>query len=197
MKRPGVFIDRDGTINEQLGYINHESRFVIFPFVAEAVKLLNDNGFLAIVVTNQSGIGRGYYPEDLVLELHGRLRDKIAEIGARFDNIYYCPHHPHAELEAFREDCNCRKPRTGLIDLALKDFDIDMTRSYVVGDRYVDIDFAKRANLPGVLVKTGYGMGEIEYKSEGNPVPEYMAEDLLDAVKWILEREGKVGEKSP
>ena len=197
MKRPAVFIDRDGTINEQQGYINHESRFVIFPFVAEAVKLLNDNGFLAIVVTNQSGIGRGYYPEDLVLELHDRLRDKLAEIGARLDNIYYCPHHPHAELKAFREDCNCRKPRTGLIDLALKDFDIDMTRSYVVGDRYVDIDFAKRASLAGVLVKTGYGMGEIEYKSEGSPVPEYMAEDLLDAVKWILEREGTVGEKSP
>ena len=101
MKQPAVFIDRDGTINEQLGYINHESRFIIFPFVAEAVKLLNDKGFLAIVVTNQSGIGRGYYPEDLVLELHERLEDKLGETGARLDRIYYCPHHPHAELEAF------------------------------------------------------------------------------------------------
>jgi D-glycero-D-manno-heptose 1,7-bisphosphate phosphatase len=197
MKQPAVFIDRDGTVNEQLGYINHESRFVIFPCVAEAVKLLNDNGFLAILVTNQSGIGRGYYPEDLVLELHDRLRDHLAEIGARLDGIYYCPHHPHAELEAFREECRCRKPRTGLIDQALKDFDIDMPRSYVVGDRFVDIDFAGRAGLKGVLVKTGYGRGEIEYKSEDNPRPEYMAEDLLEAVKWILEQEGTFGEKSP
>ena len=87
MKRPAVFIDRDGTINEQLGYINHESRFVIFPFVGEAVKRLNDNGFLAIVITNQSGIGRGYYPEALVLELHNRLKDNLAERGARLDRI--------------------------------------------------------------------------------------------------------------
>ncbi len=196
MKQPAVFIDRDGTINEQLGYINHESRFVIFPFVAEAVKRLNDNGFLAIVVTNQSGIGRGYYPEDLVIAPHERLKDHLEEKGARLDRIYYCPHHPHAELETFREDCHCRKPRTGLIDQALKDFDIDMTRSYVVGDRYVDIDFAGRAGLKGVLVKTGYGRGEIEYKSDDNPKPAYMAEDLLEAVTWILEQERTIGEKS-
>ena len=189
MKRPAVFIDRDGTINEQLGYINHASRFLIFPFVAEAVKLLNEGGLLAIVVSNQSGIGRGYYPEELVLELHGRLNEHLAAKGARLDNIYYCPHHPHAELEEFREECNCRKPRTGLIDRALEDFDIDMEHSYVVGDRYVDMDFARRAGLKGVLVRTGYGLGELQYNAEGNPDPAYTAEDLLDAVKWILEQE--------
>jgi len=191
MKRPAVFIDRDGTINEQLGYINHTTRFHIFPFVAEAVKLLNDNGFLAIVVTNQSGIGRGYYPEDLVLELHARLKEHLEERGAGLDGIYYCPHHPHAELEAFREECQCRKPRTGLIEQALRDFDIDMDHSYVVGDRYVDVDFARRAGLKGVLVKTGYGLGEMTYNAEGNPEPVFTAEDLLDAVKRILEQEQK------
>lgn len=189
MKRPTVFIDRDGTINEQMGYINHASRFLIFPFVAEAVRLLNETGLLAIVVSNQSGIGRGYYPEALVTELHGCLNEHLAENGARLDNIYYCPHHPHAEVEEFRKECNCRKPRTGLIDQALKDFDIDMEHSYVVGDRYVDVDFARRAGLKGVIVRTGYGLGELQYNAEGNPDSVYTAEDLLDAVKWILEQE--------
>lgn len=187
VKKPAVFLDRDGTINEQMGYINHLSRFVIFPRVAEAVRLLNTHDFWAIVITNQGGVARGYYPIELMHEIHALLRRSLKNEGAVIDGIFYCPHHPAGIVPEYSIACDCRKPKTGLIDQALESFNIDMANSYMVGDRYVDVELASRLNLKGILVKTGYGLGEIDYVLPQMPVkPNYVAQDLLDAVKWIL-----------
>ena len=191
MKKPAVFIDRDGTINEQMGYINHVSRFILLPGAAEAVRLLNGHGYLAIVVSNQSGVGRGYFPIELVHDVHEYMKSLLEKEGAAVDGIYFCPHHPEALVPEYRIDCNCRKPKTGLIEKACEDFDIDMKNSYVIGDRCSDIELADRSDLKGLMVKTGYGLGDIEYVLPNTSFePVYIAKDLLYAVRWIIEREG-------
>jgi len=187
MKKPAVFIDRDGTINEQMGYINHMSRFIIFPGVVEAVRLLNAHDFWAIVLTNQGGVARGYYPIDLMHEIHAFLTRSLNNQGAIIDGIFYCPHHPAGIVPEYNKECNCRKPKTGLVHQALEAFDIDMSKSYMIGDRYVDIELASRLDIEGVLVKTGYGLGEIDYVLPQHPIkPSHIAQNLFDAVKWIL-----------
>lgn len=191
MKKAAVFIDRDGTINEQMGYINHVSRFRIIPGVPEAIRLLNNLGFLAIVVSNQSGVARGYYPLDLVVEIHALLKKRLQEeADAIVDAILFCPHYPQGVVPEFAVDCECRKPKTGLIDQACLAFDIDLSRSFMVGDMCSDMEFARRAGLKGVMVKTGYGLGEIEYVLPGiEEKPIRIAHDLLDAVQWIIHGE--------
>jgi D-glycero-D-manno-heptose 1,7-bisphosphate phosphatase len=188
MKKAAVFIDRDGTINEQMGYINHISRFKIIPGVPEAIRLLNDFGFLAIVVSNQSGVARGYYPFDLVVEIHALLKKRLQEeADAVVDAVLFCPHYPQGVVPEFSMDCECRKPKTGLIDQACLAFDIDLSRSFMVGDMCSDMEFAHRAGIKGVMVKTGYGLGEIKYvlpRVEAKPIR--IADDLHDAVQWII-----------
>ena len=196
MKRPAVFIDRDGTINEQMGYINHPSRFVLLPGVSDAIRLLNKNDLLAIIISNQSGVARGYFPIDLVYELHASLEASLKEEGAVIDGIFFCPHYPRGIVPDYTGKCDCRKPKTGLIDQACDSFDIDMSRSCMVGDRHTDIEVALRLNLSGILVKTGYGMGEIEHILPKKTVkPTYIAQDLFHAVRWILERKKELGNK--
>lgn len=191
MKKPAVFMDRDGTINEQMGHINHLSRFVVLPRVPEAIALLNRAGFLALIVSNQSGVAQGYAPLELVHEVHRRLESVLRENGAFLDGIFFCPHHPRGTVPQFAGECDCRKPKTGLIDQARKALEIDMARSYVVGDRCQDIRLAHRSGIPGILVKTGYGLGEAEHVLPGVPEkPAHIAEDLYGAVRWILEKEG-------
>jgi D-glycero-D-manno-heptose 1,7-bisphosphate phosphatase len=186
-------MDRDGTINEQMGYINHPSRFVLLPGAAGAVRLLNRAGFLAIVVSNQSGVARGYFPVDLVHEVHDLLQRGLEEQGARLDGVFFCPHHPGGPVEAYALSCDCRKPEPGLIRQAESRFDIDMSRSYVVGDRFSDVELAARCGLKSVLVETGYGRGDRQYVLPGREVqPDHAAPDLEAAVRWILEREGAV-----
>ena len=190
MKRPAVFIDRDGTINEQMGYINHPSRFVLLPGVSDAIRLLNKNDLLAIIVSNQSGVARGYFPIDLVYELHASLKASLKEEEAIIDGIFFCPHYPRGIVPDYTGKCDCRKPRTGLIDQACESFDIDMSRSCMIGDRHTDIELALRLNLSGILVKTGYGMGEIEHILPKKSVkPTYIAQDLFHAVRWIVEEQ--------
>jgi D-glycero-D-manno-heptose 1,7-bisphosphate phosphatase len=180
MKTPAVFLDRDGTINEEMGYINHLSRFVLLPGVPEAIRRLNEAGVKVVVVTNQSGAARGYFPFELVEEVHLQLRDLLAAGGARVDAIYSCLHHPTA-------GCPCRKPHPGLVLEAARDLDLDLTRSFMVGDRYKDIETAANAGVKGILVLTGYGRGENEYFARtAQAQPVHVAPDLLDAVTWIL-----------
>jgi D-glycero-D-manno-heptose 1,7-bisphosphate phosphatase len=189
MKKPAVFIDRDGTINEEMGYVNHVNRFRILPGVPQAIRMLNRHGFLVLVVSNQSGVARGYYPLDLVKTLHQILLTRIREKKGSIDEIFFCPHHPAGSIPEFSRDCDCRKPKIGLIQQACKSFEIDLQRSFVVGDMCTDIELAHRAGLTGVLVKTGYGLGEIEYiLPQKTAQPAHIAEDLLDAVRWILGR---------
>ena len=191
MKKPAVFIDRDGTVNEQKGYINHPTRFILIPRVSEAIKLLNERGFLAIIVSNQSGVARGYFPIALVHEVHLFMKKFLQNDGAIIDGIFFCPHYPQGVVPEFTRECNCRKPNTGLIDQACESFDIDMSRSYVVGDHSTDMELAHRSNIKGIMVKTGYGLGEIEYVLPKKKFkPAYIASDLLDAVNWIIERDG-------
>lgn len=189
MTRPAVFMDRDGTISEEVGYVNHLSRYRLLPDALEAVRLLNHAGFLAVVTTNQSGVARGYFSEALVGQVHDRLLAWAREAGARLDAIYYCPHHPHEGEPPFRADCDCRKPRPGMIRRAAREHDIDLSRSYVVGDTRADIEAGAAAGVPGILVLTGYGRGLVEHQGDRMRVaPIAVRENLLDAVRFILHR---------
>ena len=187
MMRPAVFLDRDGTINEQMGYINHISRFHLLPGVGEAIRSLNDREIPVVVITNQSGLARGYFPESLLDEVHDLMQRLLNDQGARIDGLYVCPHHPEAKEEKFRIACDCRKPGTGLLTRAARDLQIDLTRSYVVGDRWSDLKAAAACQATGILVLTGYGMGDLEYIGPAQDIrPAYIAQDLLDAVDWII-----------
>ena len=182
MLKPAVFLDRDGTIAEDVGYLNHISRFRMFPFVAAAVRRLNEAGVAVMVVTNQSGVGRGYFPEKLVHEVHALMKAQLAEAGARIDAVYFCTH-------TSADACECRKPKTGMLERATREHGIDLTRSFVVGDRYGDIELAHRAGARGVLVRTGYGEGEIAWHAgEWAVQPHHIAENLSAATDWILEQ---------
>jgi D-glycero-D-manno-heptose 1,7-bisphosphate phosphatase len=180
MKRKAVFIDRDGTMSDEVGYVNHPTRFRLLPHTAEAIHTLNENGWLVVVITNQSGVARGYFTEDLLREINENMRRELATAGARLDGIYYCPHHPSAGTAPYRHDCLCRKPKPGLIHRAADELDIDLGKSWMVGDRYGDVAFARAAKVKAALVLTGYGRGEWEYQ------PDVVAEDLQAAVDEIV-----------
>jgi D-glycero-D-manno-heptose 1,7-bisphosphate phosphatase len=192
MRRRAIFLDRDGTVSEEVGYVNHISRLRLLPRTAEAIRKINESQFLAVLVTNQAGVARGYFKEELVRRVHARLKEMLAEGRARLDGIYYCPHHPTAGEPPYRRDCNCRKPKPGMIEAAREDLAIDLSRSFMVGDKYSDIVFAHSVGIKGVLVKTGYGLGEIEGSSaDWTEQPDRISEDLSDAVDWILSRDGE------
>ena len=185
-------MDRDGTISEEVGYVNHPARFRLFPYTAAAIKLLNENGWLAIVVTNQAGVARGYFSEDVIIQIHEQMQRDLQNASAKLDAIYYCAHHPSVGEPPYRLDCDCRKPRTGLIDRAAADFQIDLGRSWMVGDRYGDVELARNAGLHSAFVLSGYGRGEWEYQRGSWQIePELVAEDLLEAVKTIVERDAR------
>ena len=187
--RPAVFLDRDGTINEQMGYVNHLSRFQLLPGVARAIRGLNEAGLPVVVVTNQSGLARGYFPESLLEAVHAELHRLLAREGAHLDGLYICPHHPEAREERFRLDCNCRKPRTGLLERAAAELGLDLGRSYMVGDRWSDLRCGAAVGATTVLVLTGYGRGDAAYVGPGQTVqPDHVAEDLEAAARWILDR---------
>jgi len=182
-----VFIDRDGTISEEVGYINHPSRFQLFPESAPALRLLHDNGWLTVVVTNQAGVARGYFTEGMVLEVHERLRRELQQQGATLDGIYYCTHHPTVGEPPNRADCECRKPKPGLVRRAAADLKIDLEQSWMVGDRYSDIELAHNAGVRSAFVLTGYGRGEWEHQRQHwKHQPDLVCENLLAAAKRIV-----------
>jgi len=187
--RSAVFLDRDGTINEQMGYINHISRFVLLPGAAEGIRMLNEAGVPVVVVSNQSGVGRGYFPATLVEEVNGRMKELLARTGAHLDGIYCCPHHSEAKVAELAMKCDCRKPRPGLLEQAAADLDLNLADSYVVGDRFSDLKTAAAVGAKGVMVLTGYGRGELEYIAPQQEIrPDFIAEDLAAAAEWILAR---------
>ncbi len=152
----------------------------MFPSAAAAIQRLNDAGLPVIVVTNQSGVGRGYFPESLVHMIHELLIQQLAAAGAHVDGIYYCPH-------TSADSCDCRKPKTGMLERAAREHSLDLARSFVVGDRYGDVELADRAAARSVLVRTGYGEGELLWHSANWALkPHHVAADLSDAVYWIL-----------
>jgi len=182
--RPAIFLDRDGTIFEEMGYLNHISRVHVFPFVAGAIARLNGVGLAVVVVTNQSGVARGIFPESLVAEVQARITAELAAGGAHIDAFYYCPH-------VKEQGCDCRKPLPGMLVRAAKEHGFDLRRSVVVGDRYVDVAMAHSVGAAGVMVKTGFGRGDLEYHGAQWPrQPDAVAEDLAEAADWILRRFG-------
>ncbi len=185
-KRRAVFIDRDGTISEEVGYVNHPTRYRVFPYAAEAIRRLNEAGWLAVLVTNQAGVARGYFTEDVIGAVHTLLTEELARGGARLDAIYYCPHHPSVGEPPYRFDCDCRKPRPGLIRRAADDLNIEVGASWMIGDRYSDTQLARNAGARAALVLSGYGRGEWEYqRAAWQHQPDLVAENLLEAVEKI------------
>jgi D-glycero-D-manno-heptose 1,7-bisphosphate phosphatase len=181
-----IFIDRDGTISEEVGYINHLSRFRLFPYSAAALNQLHKNGYLAIVITNQAGVARGYFSEAMVQEIHQQMTKELEASGARLDAIYYCAHHPSVGEPPYQLDCDCRKPKPGLLLRAAQDYNIDLANSWMIGDRYSDIELAANAGVKSALVLSGYGRGEWEHQRENwSRQPDLVAEDLLAAVNQI------------
>jgi len=195
-----VFLDRDGTVSHEVGYVNHEDRIRLLPRAAQAVRRLNDAGFPAVLVTNQAGVARGYFEEFLVEKVHQRLIVLLnQQAGAHLDGIYYCPHHPQVGKSPYRQDCDCRKPKPGMLHMASRNLGIELVGSYLVSDHIKDVTMALREGLIGVLVRTGYGKGLIEYHSSKWEIwPDHVAQDLNQAVSWILDREnrGKAGEST-
>ncbi len=192
--RACVFLDRDGTINRDAGYINHPKRLELIPEAAPAIRRLNQAGVLAIVISNQAGVARGIFTEEVLWETHDRLARLLAEGGARLDAAYYAPHHPDAKDPRYRDDSDqLRKPGVGMARRAQGEWPIDMSRAFMVGDKPADIGFAHGISIPGVLVKTGYGLGEVTYRrAQWTDQPDHIAEHLGEAVDWILSQLGKL-----
>jgi D-glycero-D-manno-heptose 1,7-bisphosphate phosphatase len=186
-RMPAIFMDRDGTLSHEVGYVNHVSRFRLYPWAVEAVRLANRNGFLSVVITNQAGVARGYFPESVIHEVHAALNASMEAGGARLDAVYYCPHHPSAGEPPYRKDCDCRKPKPGLLRRAEAELGVDLSRSFVVGDRLGDLELAWGVGATGVLVKSGYGLGELTYHAPSWPrQPDLVADHLLEAVERIV-----------
>ena len=185
--RQAVFIDRDGTLNEDIGYVSRPEELVMYPWSAEAVRLINEAGLLAVVITNQSGIARGMYTEKTLAEIHSMMIRELAEQGARIDAVYYCPHHPDVGNHRYRLECDCRKPRPGLLRAAATDHDIDLGASFVIGDKASDIKLAERTGARAALVLTGYGSETLAHPERWPCMPEIVAENVLGAVKRIIE----------
>ena len=186
MKRRAAFIDRDGTISEEVGYINHPSRFRVFPYSAAAIKLLNEAGWLAVVITNQAGVARGYFSEAMIQTVHESLERDLDGQGAKLDAIYYCAHHPAVGEPPYRLDCDCRKPKPGLVWRAAEEMNIDLDASWMIGDRYSDIELARNAGVRSAFVLSGYGRGEWEHQqADWKQQPDLVAENLLEAVTMI------------
>lgn len=175
---PAVFLDRDGTIVFDPGYLDHPSKVQLLPRAGEAIRLLNLSGLKVVVVTNQSGLARGYFTEETLSAIHRRMLDLLEREGARLDGIYYCPHHIDGVIGKWKVQCGCRKPQPGLLFRAAEEMRLDLARSYVVGDKPSDIGAGRAAGCKTVLISSTEGTCE--------PRPDRVASDLYEAVSWIL-----------
>ena len=182
-----VFLDRDGTMIEDVGYLDRLQRLKLFPYTVDAIRLLNRAGFKIVVVTSQAGIANGVITEAFVKEAHEEISRRAVEGGARIDAYYYCPHSTNAVVDAYRTDCDCRKPKPGMIHSAQRDLSLDLGASYVVGDRWRDIEMGQAAGASGILVETGYGRTEASRRPANvEEVP--VVANLIEATTWILRR---------
>ena len=180
-----VFLDRDGTIIEEVGYLDRPERVELYPYSIEAIRALNRAGLKLVMVTNQSGVARGFFSEEVVHAVHRHIADLLAAGGAWLDAYYYCPHHPDGRVAEYATVCQCRKPERGMVDRAVRELGIDPARSFTVGDRWLDVALAQTVGARGVLVRTGYGLTE-----EQKPTPDVRADaivnNLAEAAGWIL-----------
>lgn len=186
-----MFVDRDGCLTEEVGYVNHPTRMRLLPRTAEAIRRLNCAGVAAVMVTNQTGVARGYFSEETLHAVNARMMAELEAREARLDGLYVCMHHPSEGRPPYRARCDCRKPRPGLLHRAAAELGLDLQASVMVGDKLSDVAAGQAVGAAGVLVLTGYGRGEWEYRRHIlNIKPDHVAGDLLDAVDWALARRG-------
>jgi D-glycero-D-manno-heptose 1,7-bisphosphate phosphatase len=179
-----VFLDRDGTVCEEVGYLSDEKELRLIPGAAEAIIKINQAGWKVIIISNQSGIARGYMNSDDVDRVNQKLLKLLKAEGAQVDGIYYCPHHPQGN-SPYNIKCDCRKPEAGLLYKAAREHKLILDKSIMIGDKYSDVETAIRLNIPGILVRTGFGEGEVQkYEQLCNQTPDYIARDLSDAIEW-------------
>jgi len=184
--KPTVFLDRDGTINEDVGYLNALERLVFIPGALDAIRLLTRAGYQIAIVTNQAGVALGMIQESVLETLHARIDERIRAAGGRVDGWFVCPHHATATVEKFRLDCDCRKPKPGLFDQACRALPVDKARSFYIGDKASDMGAAEAAGLRGILVRTGYGEGELARLNGRVPGAALVAANLAEAASRIL-----------
>ena len=183
--RPAVFLDRDGTLIEARHYLDRLDLLELYPWTADAIRLLNRAGFATVVITNQSAVGRGIIEEAFLDEVHGAIDRKLALGGARIERYYHCPHHPEATIERYRQACRCRKPGPGLIEQACREMGLDPARSVMVGDRWLDVRSGRAAGTRTVLVRTGHGADEAD-APPGDVDADAILNNLMEATGWIL-----------
>ncbi len=184
-----VFLDRDGTIIEEHDYPDSEKKIVLYENSVEALKMLKEDGFKLIIITNQSGIARGLFTLERLEELNNYLKKTLSDAGVEIDGIYFCPHQPDGEVIKYSFKCFCRKPKPGMLLKAIEDLQLEEESSFVVGDKLSDILTSVNVDVKSVLVKTGYGLEEIKKLDTVDHNPSYIAEDILDAAKWILKNQ--------
>jgi D-glycero-D-manno-heptose 1,7-bisphosphate phosphatase len=182
--KPCVFLDRDGTLIEEGSYLRGPDGVVVFPWTIDALRLLARGGYALVIVSNQGGVARGMYDEPAVEAIHASLARRFAAGGVSLDGMYYCPHHPEGIIERYRVRCDCRKPGTGLVRRAVEELGVDPARSFVVGDRWIDVQLADACGARGVLVRTGYGAGEEAAGASARPAA--IVDNLIEAAAWIL-----------
>jgi D-glycero-D-manno-heptose 1,7-bisphosphate phosphatase len=175
-----IFMDRDGTVSEEVGYMYHAGLYKPFQWTGPAVRKINESGYKAILITNQAGVERGYFPESTVHEVHDILNAELGRWSAHLDGIYFCPHRPETE-------CDCRKPKPGMILRASRELNIELGDSYMIGDRYVDVEAAHAAGVKSVLLRSGDGLIEFErFGKSSSKQPHFIADNLLHAVESVL-----------
>jgi D-glycero-D-manno-heptose 1,7-bisphosphate phosphatase len=182
-----VFLDRDGTLNVEAGYLRNTSDLILIDGAASAVRKLNEAGVAAILVTNQSGPARDFYPEKHIHDLHERLKELLSKDKAHLDDIYYCPHLPDGSVPEFVKVCNCRKPQVGMVERAFSEHpELSRHKAFVVGDKATDVELARNCRAKAVLVKTGYGQSVLDGTYQWVVEPDYEAETIVQAIDWIL-----------
>lgn len=185
--RIAVFFDRDGTLIDDVGYLRTPDEVRLIPGAAEAIRMLNDRQILTCVISNQSGVARGLLTEADLVPIHDRLQRMLAAAGAHLDRIYYCPHHPTEGRPPYNIECTCRKPRTGMLQRAASELPIALEKSFVIGDKTLDIEVAKAAGTRSILVLTGYGRSSVDECRRAGIVPECIAPTVAEAVMFIVQ----------
>lgn len=185
--RIGVFLDRDGTLNEEVDFVRTADQLRLIPGAVAAVKKLNDQGTVVCVISNQSGVARGYITEEDLVSIHAKLKDELRLGGAHIDRIYYCPHHPTEGVAPYNVECDCRKPKPGMLKRGEAELDTDLGRSFLIGDSVVDMQAAHAVGASAVLVRTGYGKTAQEECRKKNIPVAHVAASIVDGVDFVLD----------
>lgn len=184
-----VFLDRDGTINEDVGHITDPGMFKLIPGAVDGMNRLRAAGYILPLITNQAGVGRGLMTEPQLNRVLDAFQDLLKTSGTSVDGVYYCPHHPEEAIGTYKQMCDCRKPAPGMLLRAAEDLNIDVSQSYMIGDHWSDVEAAIAAGCRSILLRTGHGPQEIAKLTDADlERAAYVADDLADAVEWILEK---------